>query len=138
MENMLALILQQNDDFFGTFFVGSYFLACCCSGILIVLYIAGLWKVFTKAGKPGWAAIVPIYNIWVLLEIVGRPGWWLILYFIPFVNVVVQILVTLELAKSYGRGIGYAIGLLLLPFIFYLMLGFGEDQYQGPAAGKVF
>ncbi len=138
MENMLALILQQSDDSFVTLIFGSYFLGCCCTGILVALYIAGLWKVFVKAGKPGWAAIVPIYNIWVLLEIVGRPGWWLILYIIPLVNVVVQILVTLELAKSFGRSIAYAIGLLLLPFIFYLMLGFGEDQYQGPAAGKAF
>lgn len=138
MANMLALILQQSDDAFGALFASSYLISCCCAGIVFLLVIAGMWQTFTKAGKPGWAAIIPIYNIWILLEIIGRPGWWLILFFIPFVNFVVQIIVSLELAKSFGRSLIYGLGLAFFPFIFYLILGFGDAQYEGPGAGKAW
>jgi hypothetical protein len=99
--------------------------------VVLVLMIAGLWKVFTKAGKPGWAAIVPIYNVIVLLEIAGKPIWWIILMLIPIVNLVVAIIVSIEVAKKFGQGVGYGIGLAILPFIFYPMLGFGSASYQG-------
>jgi hypothetical protein len=101
---------------------------------IIVVVIAGMWKVFTKAGQPGWAAIVPIYNIVILLKIVGRPVWWLVLLLIPFVNFVILILVSIDVAKSFGKGPGFGIGLWLLSFIFYPILGFGDAQYVGPAA----
>lgn len=100
----------------------------------IVLLIVAMWKIYTKADKPGWAAIIPFYNIYVLLEIVGRPGWWLILYFIPFVNIVVWAIVQLDLSKSFGHGLGYAFGLILVPGIFHMILGFGGDTYKGPGA----
>jgi hypothetical protein len=77
----------------------------------------------------------PIYNYYVILKIVGRPGWWLILYFIPIVNLIITIIVMLDLAKSYGKTIGFAVGLILLPFIFIPILGFGEASYLGAAAG---
>ena len=99
---------------------------------LVVYLIAG-WKVFEKAGQAGWKWIIPIYNWYILLKIVGRPGWWLILYFIPFVNIVVIIIVWVDLSKSFGHGVGFAIGLIFLPFIFLLILGFGSDRYLGPA-----
>jgi hypothetical protein len=101
---------------------------------VIVLCIAGIWKIFTKAGKPGWAAIVPIYNIIVLLEIVGKPIWWIVLFLIPCVNLVAIILIALALAKSFGKETGFAIGMIVLPFIFYPMLGFGDASYKGPQA----
>ena len=101
---------------------------------LVVLYIAGGWKVFEKAGEAGWKFIIPIYNLYILLKIVGRPGWWLILYFIPFVNIVILIIVWVDLSKSFGHGVGFAIGLIFLPYIFLLILGFGSDRYLGPAA----
>src|SRR5205085_8305718 len=94
-----------------------------------VLMIASMWKIFTKAGKPGWAAIIPIYNLIVLLEIAGKPLWWFILMLIPFVNIVVFIMVLLSIARNFGKGVGFAIGMLLLPFIFYPMLGFGDARY---------
>lgn len=96
-----------------------------------VVIIVGMWKVFEKAGKPGWAAIIPIYNIVVLLEIVGRPIWWIVLFFIPCANFVVLIMVAFDLAKRFGQGAGFAVGLILLPFIFYPLLGFGDSRYQG-------
>jgi hypothetical protein len=95
-----------------------------------VLMIASMWKIFTKAGKPGWAAIIPIYNLIVLLEIAGKPLWWFILMLIPFVNIVVFIMVLVSIARNFGKGVGFAIGMLLLPFIFYPMLGFGDARYQ--------
>ncbi|MFY7896491.1 MAG: DUF5684 domain-containing protein, partial [Phycisphaerales bacterium] len=63
---------------------------------LIVLVIAGSWKVFAKAGQPGWAVLVPIFNTYTLLKIVGRPWWWLLLLFIPFVNFIIAIIVALD------------------------------------------
>jgi hypothetical protein len=99
-----------------------------------VLCIAGLWKIFTKAGEPGWAAIVPIYNTIVMLKIVGRPLWWIVLLLIPFINLIVWIIVSIDLAKSFGKGAGYGIGVAILPFVFYPALGFGSATYRGPAA----
>lgn len=96
--------------------------------VLLILIIS-MWKIFTKAGKPGWAAIVPIYNIIVLLEIVCKPIWWFILLLIPLVNIIVLIIVLIELAKRFGKGVGFAIGMLILPFIFYPMLAFGDSKY---------
>lgn len=99
---------------------------------LAVLWIVAVWQVYTKAGQPGWAAIIPIYNMYVWCKLVGRPGWWVILLFIPFVNFIIQLILSLDLAKSFGKGAG--IGVWLLPFIFVLILAFGSARYEGPAA----
>ena len=103
-------------------------------GFAIVM-IASMWKVFVKAGQPGWAAIVPIYNLIVLLKIAGKPAWWLALFLIPLANFIVIILVTIDLAKSFGKSAGFGLGLVFLGFIFYPMLGFGPAQYTGPVSG---
>jgi len=99
-----------------------------------VVVIAGMWKTFAKAGQPGWAAIVPIYNIYVMLKIVGREAWWLILFFIPCVGFVAAIIVYMDLAKSFGKSTGFGLGLIFLSFIFFPILGFGNARYVGPAA----
>ena len=103
---------------------------------LIAFFIYCLWRIFVKAGKPGWAAIVPIYNVLVELEIVGRPWWWLLLLLVPLVNVVIGIMVLLDLAKVFGKGTGFGIGLILLSFIFIPILAFGDARYLGPIAGQ--
>ncbi len=113
----------------GLLFCGIYLL-------VTVLVVAGFWKTFEKAGQPGWAAIVPFYNLWVLCQVAGRPGWWFILFFIPIVGLVISIMVSLDMAKAFGKGVGFAIGLILLGPIFYCILGFGSAQYQGPAAAR--
>ena len=95
---------------------------------VVIGIIAGIWKVFVKAGKPGWACLIPIYNIVVLLQIVGRPIWWLVLLLIPIVGFVVAIIISIDMAKSFGKGTGFGIGLALLGFIFYPMLGFGDAK----------
>jgi hypothetical protein len=111
--------------------------------VLALIGIASMWVLFRKAGKPGWAAIVPIYNLLVLLEIVGRPWWWIFLFllcFIPIVGILVSVVLAViiygDLARSFGKGWGYAIGLLFLGIVFLPMLAFGDATYQGPAAKK--
>lgn len=100
---------------------------------ILVLALASMWAVFTKAGKPGWAALIPIYNLIVLLEIVGKPWWWLLLMLIPLLNVVIAVWTYNLLSKSFGKSEGFTVGLLLLSFIFLPILGFGDAKYQGPA-----
>jgi hypothetical protein len=97
-----------------------------------IFILAAMWRVYTKAGQPGWAVIVPFYNIYIMLRIAGRPGWWLILYFIPFVNLIIAILVSVDIATAFGKSGWFAAGLIILPFIFYPILGFGPATYLGP------
>jgi uncharacterized membrane protein YhaH (DUF805 family) len=101
---------------------------------ILVFLIASVWRVFTKAGKAGWLVLIPLVNVYVLMKIAGRPGWWLILFLIPLVNLIISILVSLDLAKSFGKGAGFGLGLAFLGPIFYPILGFGSARYNGPAA----
>jgi hypothetical protein len=101
--------------------------------VLIFLFVS-IWKVYEKANKPGWAALIPIYNFVVWMEIIGKSWWWLLLLFIPFVNIYIAITATNLLSKSFGKDVGFTIGLIFLPFIFYPMLAFNNEiKYQGPA-----
>lgn len=97
---------------------------------ILVFMIAALWRVFQKAGQPGWAAIIPIVNVYFMLLVAKKPGWWLILYFIPIVNIIIAILVNLAIAENFKKGVGFGIGLILLPIIFYPILGFGSATYK--------
>ncbi|MEU3649662.1 DUF5684 domain-containing protein [Lentzea sp. NPDC034063] len=100
-----------------------------------VFGVVVFWKTFTKAGQPGWAAIIPIYNIYVLLKVAGRPGWWLILLLIPIVNIVILAIVSIDVAKSFGKDTVFGVvGLWLFSIIGYAILAFGGAQYRGPAA----
>jgi Family of unknown function (DUF5684) len=101
-----------------------------------VFLIAAMWKIFEKAGQPGWAAIVPIYNLYVLLKIVGKPGWWIILFLIPLVNYVFLIWTYNMLSKSFGKEEGFTVGLVLLGVVFFPILGFGDAKYLGPYGDK--
>lgn len=104
--------------------------------IIFLVVIVGMWKVFEKAGKPGWAAIIPIYNLIILLEIVGKPVWWIILLLIPFVNFIIVIILYHQLSLSFGQGVGMTIMLIILPFVAFPMLGFGSAKYVGPPAAS--
>jgi hypothetical protein len=104
----------------------------------VVFITVCLWRIFTKADKPGWAAIVPFYNLYVLLKIVGRPGWWLVLYIIPVVNIVIGIIVTVDLAKSFRRDTEFAVLVIFLPIVGMPMLAFGSARYVGPVADPNF
>jgi hypothetical protein len=107
------------------------------AGVIGSLMIASMWKVYAKAGKPGWAALIPIYNLVVLLQIVRKPLWWIAMFFIPLVNFIFLILLYIELAKSFGKSGGFAAGLIFLAMIFFPILGFGSSRYvYGEAAPK--
>jgi hypothetical protein len=105
---------------------------------IVVVVVIGLWKLFEKAGEPGWAAIIPIFNLIVMLKIAGRPAWWVILYFIPLVNIVATIIVSIDIAKAFGQSAVFG---FFLNFLFggigYLILGFGNYQYRKPPTAMV-
>lgn len=100
--------------------------------IAITIFMAFVqWKVYEKAGQPGWACLVPIYNIVVLLRITKQPEWWILLFFVPFVNFVIAIMIAIELARVFGQSGGFAAGLILLPMVFFPILAFGDARYEG-------
>lgn len=99
--------------------------------ILMVIMIVANWKIFTKAGKPGWASIVPFYNMYTLFEVAGMNGWMFLLLLVPIVNIVMAIMVYINLAKAFGQSGAFAVGLILLNPIFSLILAFGKAQYVG-------
>jgi hypothetical protein len=131
--NLLASIPLQDDG--GTLAVIISLVASCCSLIVAIVFIAAMWKIFVKAGQPGWAAIIPYYNLYIITQITGREVWWMALYiFIPFTVIFAMI----DLAISFGKSMVYGIvmGLIGIPL---LLLGFGDAQYAGPVMkGKAF
>ncbi len=105
--------------------------------VWLVVALIAMWKMFEKAGKPGWGALIPFYNIYLLIKIVGRPGWWLFLLFVPFVNIVIEVILAMDVAKSFGKSSLWGIiFILLLGGLGYIILGFGSAQYVGPAAAE--
>jgi len=108
---------------------GILFIIIAIAGAIFL--IAAMWKVFEKAGQPGWGVLIPIYNIYLLLVIAGKPGWWLILFLIPLVNLVISILVYRDLARNFGKDALFGLGLAFLGIIFWPILGFGSAQYIG-------
>lgn len=106
--------------------------------ILFIAFIAAFylyvnWRIYEKAGKPGWASLIPIYNTIILLEIVGKPWWWLLLFIIPGVNFIFIIWTYNLLSISFGKGVGFTIGLLVIGLIFFPILAFSNAEYKGPA-----
>lgn len=109
------------------------------TAIVAVFSIVVLWKVFVKAGRPGWAAIIPIYNTWVLFEIAGKPGWWALIAIVPYLGsvifLVLYILAMLDLAKRFGKDTVFAVvGLIIFSIIGLAILAFGDAKYEGPSA----
>ena len=96
-----------------------------------LMLIVAMWKIFTKAGQPGWASLIPIFNIYIWCKIVGRPGWWVILMLIPFVNFIIAIILCIDLAKSFGKGVGFGIGIILLGIIFLPILAIRQRPISG-------
>lgn len=97
----------------------------------VLLMILSGWKVFEKAGQPGWASIIPIYNMIIMCRIAKKPEWWVILMIIPFVNYVFLIWVINRMVKGFGKSEGFTIGMIFLGFIFYPILAFGDSEYDG-------
>lgn len=100
--------------------------------VFLVLTVIARWKIYTKAGKPGWASLIPFYTDYCMFDIAWGNGWLFLLMFVPCVNFVISIMLCFKLAKAFGRGTGFGFGLLFLNTIFVLILGFGSDKYIGP------
>lgn len=123
----LAVLVQQGDGM--SAFGWLAFIGFC------LIVIAAWWKVYAKAGEPGWAVLIPIYNLFVMLRIVGRPWWWLlVMLFVPLLNIIFMIIVYVDLARVFGKGVLFGIGLFILNPIFILLLGFGDARYQRASA----
>jgi len=102
--------------------------------ILVIVSIIAMWKIFTKAGIEGWKSIIPIYSYYCLFKIASGNGWLFLIALIPVIGpFIALVLLGLKLAKAFGKDTGFAIGLILLPSIFQLLLGFGSAEYVGPA-----
>ncbi len=99
--------------------------------VVMVVAIVAQWKIFTKAGRPGWYSLIPIFNIYQMFKIAGLSGWMILLFFVPVVGALIaSILLAINLAKAFGKGTGFALGLIFLSFIFMLILAFGSAEYQ--------
>ncbi|ASZ11378.1 hypothetical protein KTO58_18245 [Chitinophaga pendula] len=122
--------MEDSSSVFGVLFGGVFLIVIL---VLLAFYLFCYWKVFEKAGQPGWAAIIPIYNAYILTKIIGKPWWWLILLCIPYLNIVFGIWATNLLSKSFGKDIGFTLGLIFLGFIFLPIMAFDRTiVYQGP------
>ena len=98
--------------------------------LLTALYVACTWLIFTKAGEKGYKSIIPFYNLYILFKVFWGKGWIWILLFIPFVNLVILVMLTLKIAKAFEKKVGFAVGLILLPFVFYPILAFSKAEYH--------
>lgn len=107
-----------------------------CIAIAVLMIVAS-WKILTKAGRPGWASIIPFYNYYIEFEMVGMNGWLFLLLLVPIANIVISIMYNIKLAQVFGKGTGFAIGLIFLNPIFLLILAFGSAQYQGPQQSTI-
>ena len=102
--------------------------------IMIFLIIVPMWKLFAKAGQPGWASIVPIYNLYIMTLIAKKPAWWMIvIMLVPVLNIIFGIMLLHAISTNFGKEVGFTIGLILLPIIFIPFLGYGSAQYNPPA-----
>ncbi len=127
---MSALLLQDQTNSAAGAALGGVFSLVMLA--VAVVFIIGLWKVFEKAGQPGWAALIPIYNAYIMIKIAGRPGWWLLMLLIPLVNIVFCLLLAIDVAKAFGQSPVFGVVLLfLLGGVGYLVLGFGNYSYVG-------
>jgi hypothetical protein len=134
---VLSPILQQGDDS-GTAAAGG--IVGGVMGVIVGSVIAGLFLMgmFNKAGKPAWAAFVPLYNYVVLLDIIGKPWWWIFGFLVPCLNIILIIYIMMELSKSFGKDALYTVALIIpcVNVIALAYLSYGPDQYVGPGGAK--
>lgn len=100
--------------------------------IVTLLMLIALWLIFVKAGKPGWAVLIPIYSLWVLYTVICDRGTAMFRLLIPFYNIYWAIKSMIKLGHAFGKNNGFGVGLIFLPLIFFCILGYGRSEYQGP------
>jgi len=127
--------MEQDYDRSFAFFFSPAVIICWLA--IVIFLVAAQWKVFVKAGQPGWGCIIPIYNWYIMLKIGGKPAWWLLLFLIPGVNLIFAIWTVNMISKSFGKDEAFTVGLLLLGIIFWPILGVGSAKYLGPYGDPV-
>ncbi|WP_222919532.1 DUF5684 domain-containing protein [Natrinema sp. SYSU A 869] len=125
-----AIILQQGGG------GGGSIVALIIGIAFTVAYIAGTWKTFAKAGQPGWAAIIPIYNWYIMFKIGGNEWWWVLVLFVPLVNIYAAYKMFAGVSNAFGQGIGFTLGLWFFGFVCFPLLGFGDYPYRGSLASR--
>ncbi len=131
--SLLSILAQTDESLFVSETVNTGQSASLGYTLVLLIVIISLWKIFEKAGEEGWKAIIPFYNAYILFRIAGQSGWNFILLFIPIVNLIMAIILSLDLAKRFNKSGAFGIiGLFLFPFVGYPMLAFGEANYVGP------
>lgn len=127
-------------DYQSTALTGAFATFILLFGLLsfaaLIISVISMWRLFEKAGKPGWASIVPIYSSIVMIEIVGKPMIWILWLLIPCTAPIFTIWLLNLFLKSFGKSEGYTVGVILFPFIFLPMLAFGNNPYLGPTAAE--
>ncbi len=99
--------------------------------VLVLIWALSMWQVFYKAGYAGWKCLIPIYNMYILTKIGSQPIWVFIMLYIPFVNFIAMLLIALSIAKAFGKGPAFAIiGLFLFSFFGYMVIGWGDSEYE--------
>ena len=114
------------------FFLGLGFFFVLVALAVAILMIVSMWKVFEKTGQKGWKSIIPIYNYIIMLRIIKKPEWLVLFAFVPFADFVLVLIIFYNMAKAFGKGVGFAIGMVFLPFIFFPILGLGDSKYTVP------
>lgn len=107
--------------------LGTFLLILSAVGLVMLI---SMWKIFKKAGKPGWASIIPIYNVYIMIEIAKLPTYYLLLFIIPIINIYAMFKIYIELAHKFNKSTGFAIGLIFLSVIFFPILAFGDATYE--------
>lgn len=128
--NIIVMIVSWGADSLG--FVLPFLLTELLISLMIsisVLLATGLWYMFEKAGQPGYASIIPIYNIIVMCNVAKKPTWWVVMFFIPIANIVFLIMMLNGISKNFGKSSGFTVGLVFLNQIFFSILGYGDAQY---------
>ena len=136
LESIFLVTPQTLEPFF--LLVAGMLASLTVGGLLSLIFLIAGWRIFSRAGRPGWAVLIPLYNLYVYTQIIKRPRWWMLLYFsvlIPFAGPLVALLLSLldsmRLAKAFGKSNGFGVGLALLGPIFLPMLAFGNAKYDG-------
>lgn len=132
MLNVSAILLQRGGN------EGPNLLVNLIGLVIAIVYIVAGWRMFTKAGRPGWGILIPIYNTYLMCKMAGRSGWWVIALLIPLLNIVAWFLISMDLGKAFGKsGVWSFFLLFLFHPIGVLILGFGDDRYLGPDSPRL-
>ncbi len=123
------LVLAQGSPFNDPAVAGFFIVFVIIMLAITAITLIGMWKTYEKAGQPGWSVLIPFYNIYIMCKIAERPSWWLILLLIPYVNFVVMIIVSLDIARRFGKSDLFGVGLALLGPIFWCILAFSDARY---------